>query len=294
MIISASRRTDIPAFYSKWFFNRVRSGYCVTKNPYNPSQVYRVSLKPEDVDVFVFWSKNPEPMMPFLPMLDDSGYRYYFLFTLNDYPKELEANIPPLKARLGTFKKLSSMLGRERVIWRYDPIVISNKTAWDYHRIKFAELSRELEGSTERVMVSLVEYYRKTLSNLAKLEPGKYEFDTGAAGKAETDSLLRSMAETASMRGMEIFSCASGADYGDAGVKAGRCIDAELINGLWDINVSQKKDPGQRKFCKCAVSRDIGANDTCIHDCPYCYATKNHPLAIERYSNHDPESEYLV
>jgi len=293
MIISASRRTDIPAFYAEWFYKRIECGYCVTRNPYNPKQVYRVSLNPKDVDAIVFWSKNPAPIIPGLSVLDDLGYKYYFQFTLNGYPDELEANLPSLKERIKTFKTLSDMVGPKRVIWRYDPIIISTKTDYDFHRRKFSEISGELAGKTARVMVSFVEYYRKTIANLKKLEPLGYEFDTEAVDDSQSVSLLGDLAKTASMAGIEMLSCASAHDFSSVGIKAGRCIDAELINGIWGLNLSQKKDPGQREFCQCAVSRDIGVNDTCIHNCPYCYATKNHSLAVQRYKEHNPDLEYI-
>jgi len=142
MIISASRRTDIPAYYSEWFFNRLRAGYCEAQNPFNPSQVSRIALTREDVDAIVFWSKNPAPMVPRLRELDDTGYRYYFHFTLNDYPKELEAHLPPLEERVETFIGLSRLLGARRVVWRYDPVIISGRTDFRWHRERFAALQR--------------------------------------------------------------------------------------------------------------------------------------------------------
>ena len=138
MIISASRRTDIPALYSKWFMNRIRAGYCRVPNPRNTKQVSRVSLRPSDVEAIVFWSKNPAPLLPHLRELDSSGFRYYFQFSLNDYPWALEPNLPSLSDRTDTFKDLGRILGPSRVVWRYDPIIISNLTPFEYHREMFA------------------------------------------------------------------------------------------------------------------------------------------------------------
>jgi len=162
MIISASRRTDIPAFYSEWFINRIRAGWCFVPNPLNYDQLAYVSLKPEDVDAIVFWSKNPAPIISHLNELDTMGFRYYFQFTLNAYPKVLEPRIPEFSKRIRTFRELGSKLGPMRVIWRYDPIIISNHTPIDFHIAAFSKIATSVKGSTHRVMISFADYYNKT------------------------------------------------------------------------------------------------------------------------------------
>ncbi len=287
MIVSASRRTDIPAFFAPWFMNRVRAGYCLVPNPFNSKQVSRISLLPEDIDAFVFWSKNPQPMIEHLPELDSRGYAYYFLFTLNDYPLWLEPKLPALARRLATFKILSERLGSDRAVWRYDPIVISTATPHEYHRERFSRLSRELSSYTRRVVVSIVHFYRKTDRRLSELERNGIRFDRDAGRRPETLALLSHMSATAAAHGMQIQSCAQERDYAGAGVPPGACIDAGLI-GLLGRPAPHDKDPGQRAACRCVVSRDIGVNDTCLHGCPYCYATSNNELASLRFSTHDP------
>ncbi|MBI5178922.1 MAG: DUF1848 domain-containing protein [Nitrospinae bacterium] len=290
MIISASRRTDIPAYYSEWFSNRAKAGYCLVRNPFNPAQVSRISLLPEDVDAIVFWTKNPAPILPRLDELE--RYRYYFQFTLNGYPKELEAHLPPLEQRIAVFKELSRRLGSRRVVWRYDPVIVSNRTGFAWHREMFSALCQNLAGHTVRVMTSAVEYYKKTERNLSALEG--FVFDKAAVKSPAMEGFFAFMAETARRAGMEVFSCAQERDYSAVGVRPGSCVDGGLINELWGLSLPVKKDPGQRKFCLCAVSRDIGSNDTCISGCRYCYATKDHERAKERYRNHRPDSEMLV
>jgi DNA repair photolyase len=294
MIISASRRTDIPAFYSQWFMNRLQEGYCLVPNPFNPKQVARITLVPESVDAIVFWSKNPAPMLHFLSKIEDMGYRFYFLFTVNDYPKALEPNLPPLAERVSTFIELSEMLGARRVIWRYDPIILSNRTDASYHRKAFDGLCRQLQGRTKRVITSIITLYRKTLRNLAPLENHGYVFDKDPRRNPETETLLAHMAASAAEHRMEIFACAEKSDYTSLGIKRSRCIDAGLILELWGIQVSSKKDPGQRKYCGCALSRDIGVTDTCAHGCPYCYANMNPERALSRYKAHHPSSTALI
>jgi len=290
VIISASRRTDIPALYSDWFMNRVRAGWCAVPNPLNSRQVSRVSLDPRDVDAIVFWSKNPAPMLLHLDELDSRGFRYYFQFSLNDYPAQLEPNIPCLIDRTKTFLSLSSCIGPPRVIWRYDPIIISNVTPGEYHRDRFARIAKELRGATHRVMVSIVDFYRKTDRRLSELERVGFAFDRQAASSAGMAALLRDLATIAGRYDIQVFACAEGHELSGTGIRPGRCIDERLLNSLWALNLRYTKDPAQRDLCLCTVSKDIGMNNTCIHGCPYCYAAGDQDLARRRYGEHDPRS----
>lgn len=293
MIISASRRTDIPAFYSKWFINRIRAGWCQVPNPLKYRQLSYVSLKPEDVDAIVFWSKNPAPMLGYLDELDTLGFRYYFQFTLNDYQKHLEPQVPSLEIRLHTFRKLSIRLKPLRVVWRYDPIIISNHTPPDFHREKFSQIAKALSGFTRRVMVSFTDYYQKTDRRLSSLEKFGYKFDRRAANSRGAWNLLKELAAIAREHDMEIFTCAEERDFSKVGVPPGRCIDGELLSELWSLRGHTKKDPAQRNSCLCVVSKDIGINDTCIQGCPYCYSTRNLTLAQRRYAEHDLDSPVI-
>jgi len=294
MIISASRRTDIPAFYAEWFMNRLQEGYCLVPNPFNPKQVARIPLVPESVDAIVFWSKNPAPMLRFLSKVEDMGYRFCVLFTVNAYPKALEPNLPPLAERISTFIELSERLGPRRVIWRYDPIILSNRTDASYHRKAFDDLCRQFAGRTKRVITSILTLYRKTLRNLAPLEKQGYIFDKDPRRNPEAEKLFTHMAASAAEHGLEVFACAEQRDYTHLGIKPSSCINAGLIRELWGIPVSSKKDPGQREHCGCALSRDIGMTDTCPHGCPYCYSTINPEIALRRYKSHDPNSTAII
>lgn len=294
MIISASRRTDIPAFYSQWFMNRLREGYCLVPNPYNPRQVARISFLPECLDVIVFWSKNPFPILRHLPEVEKMGHPFYFLFTLNAYPKALEPNLPSLAERISTFIKLSRRIGSRRVIWRYDPIILSNRTDAAFHKKMFEDLCGQLAGHTCRVIISVITRYRKTIRSLRALEKQGYVFDREPRNHTETEGLLSEMASSAADHGLETFACAEKKDYTHLGVKPARCIDATLIRELWGIPVASGKDPGQREHCGCASSRDIGMTDTCPHGCLYCYATMNWEIAVKRYQTHDPNSVMLI
>ena len=293
MIISASRRTDIPAFYSEWLMNRVREGFCLVRNPFQPSQIARVSLRPEEVEAIVFWSKDPRPLLTHLSELDQLGFRYYFQFTLNDYSKFLEPNVPALKERVETFRELSRRIGAGRVIWRYDPIIISNITDYAYHRHSFQGLCAQLAGRTERVMVSVVDYYKKTIRNLKALEPEGYVFERRLRANLNLDELLQFMAKTAAKAGLEIFTCAEERNYTEFGIPPGRCIDGELIEKLWGWKNSGTKDQGQRRACGCVKSKDIGETDSCLHHCPYCYATRDGKIAGRNALQHDPSASSI-
>ena len=293
MIISASRRTDIPALYSEWFMNRIRAGWCAVPNPPNIDHVARVSLDPREVDCIVLWSKNPAPMLTHLDELDGRGFRYYFQFTLNDYPAQLEPNIPDVADRINTFLALSRHTGPLRVVWRYDPVIISNFTSLDFHRERFSRVAEELRGATHRVMVSIVDFYRKTDRRLSRLEQEGYVFDRSAESSADTVGLLKDLAAIAHQQAMEMFTCAEDRGFSEVGIPAGRCVDERLMNTIWELGLRYRKDPRQRRLCLCTFSKDIGINDTCTHGCPYCYSTKDPVLAVRRLAEHDPGSPFL-
>jgi len=293
VIISASRRTDVPAFYAKWFMNRIRAGWCQVPNPLNYNQLSYISLRPEDVDAIVFWSKNPAPMVNYMSELDRRGFRYYFQFALNDYPRVLEPGIPSLDERIRTFQRISNQLGSLRVVWRYDPIIISNRTPPSFHIDKFSNIAVALKGYTKRVMVSLVDFYQKTERKLSTLESEGFLFDREAADSQSVWDLLKELSAIAKENQMEIFTCAEERDFSSAGVPPGRCIDGELLYRLWSLHGHTKKDPTQRAACLCVVSKDIGINDTCVHGCPYCYSTQNLVVAKRHYSEHNPESPVM-
>ena len=273
MIISASRRTDIPAFYADWFVNRIRAGYCIVPNPFNPNQVSRVALGPEDVDVIVFWTRNPRPLMRHLAELDARGYRYYFQYTLLDNPRPIDPHVPTLEASLATFRELADRIGPERIIWRYDPIVWSNVTGLEFHRQTYERIAQTLRGHTHRSVISLLDIYRKAEKRLKALAQQGIELATPDEG--DLGKLMRALAELAAANGMEITSCAEPIDLRPFGVRPGKCVDDEYIQRVFGVDVTHDKDPSQRPACGCVASRDIGMYNSCLFGCAYCYATSN-------------------
>ena len=292
MIVSVSRRTDIPAFYSEWFLNRVRHGWCDVPNPFNRNQVSRVTLSPREVDAFVFWTRHPRPLMKYLDELDDLGCRYYFLFTLIGYPARIDPGSPPPGVSIGTFQELSARLGPQRVIWRYDPIVLSDLSGAGFHESNFRRLAQELKGAADRCVISFVKPYRKARARMEAAARGAAEpvnFDG-----PPVQGLLSAISGTARENRMEIFSCAAERDLSSFGINPSRCIDADLISKLFAIETSPLKDPCQRKECGCATSRDIGMYDTCVFGCSYCYATSSPERAKANYAGHGPLSPSLL
>ncbi|MGE5221440.1 MAG: DUF1848 domain-containing protein [Omnitrophica WOR_2 bacterium] len=294
MIISASRRTDIPAFYSEWFINRIRAGYAAVPNPYYPDKVSRVSLRPDHVDAIAFSTRNPRPLFAHLDELDGRGFQYYFLITILGNPPLLDPKSPSLHAALDNFLKLSRRTGPERVIWRYDPIVFSSQTGIDYHLEQFRTIARNLSGATHHCIISFLDDYAKARPRLNTL-PGKgmilYQPDEQ---RDAIGSLTTGLAQIASENHMEITSCAELYDLTPYGVKPGKCIDDELVERLTGKRLTYKKDPAQRKMCRCAESRDIGMYDSCLFGCLYCYATKDFSQSLQNYRQHDPRSPSLL
>jgi hypothetical protein len=230
--------------------------------------------------------------MQYLDEMDSLGLCYYFQYTILGYPREIDPKCPSLEAAVRAFREVSDHVGPKRMVWRYDPIVITEKTPADYHKQRFAEIASELKGQTHRSVVSIVDDYRKAEPRMAALK-GK-----GAAAtdcdSAEFDSLMRELAASAAETGMDITSCAEEIDLSQHGIRNGRCVDSALIADAFGINVSSKKDPSQRKTCGCVVSRDIGMYDSCVFGCPYCYATGNFERARVNCEGHDPQSPSLL
>lgn len=271
--------------------NRIRAGYCCSVNPFNADQISRISLLPDDVEVIVFWTKNPKPLLDSLDELDQRGYRYYFQYTLNGYPKDLEPNLPSLEERIETFRALSEKLGRQKVIWRYDPIILSDKTPADFHTETFARIASELSGFTPRAVISIADEYRAAKGRLSRSNIG---YIPNPLDQEKFPEMMRSISKSADENGMEIFSCAEVMDLDEYGIQHGKCIDNEYIRSVFGFDVISKKDKTQRAACGCVASKDIGQYDTCLHGCSYCYATHSGITLEKNLAQHLDDSPSLV
>ena len=307
VIVSASRETDVPAFYADWLVHRLRDGWCAWKNPFN-GEVRKVSFS--KTRMIVFWSKNPQPMLDKLSEVEALGFRqYYFQFTLNDYVAEgMEPNVPPVAERIDTFKRLADRIGKERVIWRFDPLMLTEKISIDALLERVGNIGQQLKGYTEKLVFSFIDIaaYRKVQKNLAGLGVREFSPDDQiqfAQGLAELNQDLR----------LELATCGELADLSAYGVKHNKCVDDELMVRLfhddaklmdfigaeydmfsgWQIKKS-KKDKGQRKACGCIVSKDIGMYNTCRHFCVYCYANTSKECVLKNVARHNDQSESLI
>lgn len=290
MIVSASYKTDIPAFYGRWFRSRLRAGFCKMVNPYNAHQITTVSLKPEDVSGIVFWTKNIGPFFDGLADVHERGIPFIVQYTINGYPRLLESRVIEAERSVEHFRRVSDTYGSRIPVWRYDTIVFSSETPPDFHRRNFESLAAGMEGFTDEVVVSFAQIYKKTLRNMNQAAK-EHGFTWSDPPDEDKLALLRDLVPMASARGITLKVCSQKAYVVD-GIGEARCVDAERIMavaGRW----LEGKQKGNRKECGCFYSKDIGDYDTCPHGCVYCYAVNSRDLATRRYREHDPDCEFL-
>lgn len=315
LVISASRATDIPAFHADWFMNRLRAGYCVWQNPFNSRQRQYVSF--EKAKVFVFWSKHPASIMPYLSAIKDRGHDFYFQYTLNDYEKVgLEPGLPRLSQRIEQFKRLSDNIGRQRVIWRFDPIILGNGLTIEDTLDRLYTIGREIAPHTEKLVFSFVDWYKKTERELGRIDarlraPSEEEMRQIAQGIVEVERALPSR--------LKLTTCAESIDLHKLGIEHNQCIDSSLLLrlcpdcaefqkaygksahmnqfSLLDLSDTTRakasKDSGQRKPCGCVPSKDIGTYNTCRHFCAYCYANQSQNAVLAKLRTLRQDSEQL-
>jgi DNA repair photolyase len=285
MIISASRRTDIPTYYSQWFLNRIKERYVLVRNPMNTHQVSKINLSPDLVDCIVFWTKNPKPMLEQLEQLKE--YNYYFQFTLNAYGKDIETNVPSKNDELiETFKRLSDKIGPEKVIWRYDPIFLNSKYTVQYHIEYFRKLAKQLTGYTEKCTISFIDFYRKINNNIKELGISELSL-------TQKQFLAENLSRIAFEHGLKMDTCAEDVELKDLGIQHASCIDAKLISRIIGTAIDVEKDKNQRLACGCIASIDIGLYNTCLNGCKYCYANYGINNVMKNSEKYHPTSPLL-
>ena len=271
MIISASRRTDIPAYYFDWFLNRIKEGFVLVRNPMNEHQISRISLSAGVVDGIVFWTKNPVPMLGKLEALEP--YPYYIQFTLNAYGTDMEPFVPSKrKVLVPAFQELSRLLGKDRIVWRYDPILLNKTYTISYHCRYFKTLAKILSPFTNTCIISFFDHYEGITRDIRAPFPD------------EIPKLAGPMSAVAAAYGLSLKTCAEPFDLKEFGISHAHCIDLDRLERISGWRLDCRKDPNQRPECGCYSSIDIGAYNTCHAACQYCYASHN-PSHIPHLNN---------
>ncbi|MBC5689021.1 DUF1848 domain-containing protein [Mediterraneibacter sp. NSJ-55] len=285
MILSVSRRTDIPKYFSDWFFQRIKEQYVYVRNPFNPHQISKIDISPEIVDCIVFWTKNPENMMKRMDEL--AGYTYYFQFTLTGYGTDIEADTAHKREQIiPVFQKLVEKIGRERVIWRYDPILFTERYTEEYHLKAFRQIAEALKGYTEKCVISFLDMYPKIKKNMEDIGRRNPSY-------AEAIALADAFRQIAEENSICLYSCAEKINLEPCRIYPNCCIDKTLIERLTGYKIKAQKDKGQREVCGCMESIDIGAYDTCLNGCKYCYANSSLGTVRVNVKQYDPLSPLL-
>lgn len=285
VILSVSRRTDIPNYYSEWFLNRIKQGYVYVRSPMNAHQISKIILSPEVVDCIVFWTKNPQPLLSRLDEL--AAYPFYFQFTLTGFGKDIERRVPhKKKCMIPIFQELSRKIGKERVIWRYDPIIFTKNYTPEYHLKAFEQIAGELRGYTSKCVISFVDVYTKNQKNINAL-------NSFFLPENELTAFSKKLAFIANANDIKVATCAESVDLSSCGIEHNCCIDKELIEKIIGYKLRAEKDKNQRKECGCIESIDVGTYNTCKNGCQYCYANNNQESVFQNCKLYDVNSPIL-
>lgn len=284
MIINTGNRTDIPAYFSKWFFNRIKDGYVYVRNPYYFNQIVKYRLSPEVVDCLAFCTKNPEP---FLSRIDEiKDFSQFWFVTITPYNKDIEPNVPSKGKVIESFKKLSNIVGSKNIEWRYDPIFINDKYSIQFHREAFEEMASSLSGYTNYCIISFVDLYESTKRNFINIKEVSYE---------NRNILAKEFVSIGKKYNIKIKTCLEGEDYSKYGVDCSGCMTKGVIERAINNNIKVPISKiATREGCNCLLGNDIGVYNTCAHGCVYCYANYNHNIVKDSIKNHDPNSPLLI
>lgn len=283
MIINTGLRTDIPAFYAEWFCNRLQEGFVYTRNPYYPNQVTKYRLTPDVVDLFVFCTKNPEPMLAHMDLL--APYGQYWFVTITPYGKEIEPNVPDKDTVMASFRKLSAVVGADSMGWRYDPVIVTDEYTVEWHIAQFERMAGCLAGYTDTCVISFLDLYRKTLKNFPQGRQVRQE---------ERIRIGREFIRIAAKYHMVIRPCAEGDELAAYGADCSGCMTKNTFENAIRAKLNVPKLKPQRGECACLMGKDIGQYDTCGHLCKYCYANSDAEAVRANMRQHDPRSPFLV
>lgn len=284
MIINTGSRTDIPAYYSDWFYNRIKEGYVLVRNPYYPEQVTKYLLTPELVDVLAFCTKNPEPMLARIEEL--KHFPQFWFVTITPYGKDIEPHVPEKEMVMESFKRLSNMVGAHAVSWRYDPIFIDEKYTLEFHLKTFAQMAENLRGYTNQCVVSFIDLYEKTKRNFPEVK---------AVTKVEQERLTEEFVRIGKENGMTIRLCCENTTLEKYGADISGCMTQEVIEDAIGFSIAVPKSvKSPRPECGCVMGNDIGTYNTCGHACVYCYANYDRKTVVNNMKLHDVNSPFLI
>ncbi len=284
MIINTGSRTDIPAYFSEWFYNRIKEGYVLTRNPYYPEQIIRYRLDPDVVDCLVFCTKNPEPMLERLEEI--RRYKQFWGVTITPYGKEIEPYVPEKTQVMDSFRRLSEKVGIYAISWRYDPIFISEKYSLEFHIHTFEQMAKNLSGYTDNCVISFIDRYAKTRRNFPQVREVR---------KEEREQIGKAFVEIGTAYGIQIRSCLEGTELERLGVECSGCMTKEVIERAIGSSLNIPKNYHYaREGCRCLLGNDIGMYNTCGHGCLYCYANYDREIVEMNRKNHHPESPLLI
>ena len=284
MIINTGGRTDTVQYYSQWLLKRFEEGFVLSRNPLFPNKVMRYSLDPDVVDCVVFCSKNYLPILPRLHEITDR-FNTYFYYTITAYGRDVEPGVPSIKESIETLIRLSEMVGRGRVAWRYDPVLLTEIYTVSVHEKTFSSMAKTLAPYIDRCIFSFVEMYRKLEVNMSELIPLSVE---------DMNTLAEILGRYANEKGIYIQTCGTDADYSRYGIHQSGCMTLDILGKANGIEFRNLKHKGMRKGCHCIESRDIGASDTRLKGCRSCYANKSPRKAWANSQFHDPSSPLLL
>lgn len=283
MILNTGSRTDIPAFYSNWFYNRLEAGYVLARNPYNPSQITRYELRPELIDCIVFCTKNPRPMFERWKELE--AYKTFWHVTLTPYGREIEPRLPDKKQIMLSFRELSKRVGPDCIGWRYDPIFLLGRYTPEFHLKAFKFMAERFKGYTHQVVISFIDLYEKTKRNFPQVQ---------AVPAAQQQELTRALAAIAKDNGMKLYLCLESPSLAGDNVDTTGCLSQAVLERALGCRLNVPKGKPAREGCNCLLGADIGAYNTCPHCCIYCYANYDREGVLRNWKRHDPYSALLI
>ncbi len=283
MIISTGMRTDIPAFYSKWFLNRIKEGFVYVRNPYYPNKVTKYLLNPQVVDCLCFCTKNPIPLIPHLDEIND--FKQFWFITITPYGNDMEPNVPDKTKIIKAFKEISKRIGKNGISWRYDPVFYSDEWNLEHHITAFEKIAKALKGYTNSCVISFLDMYEKVKRNAPGIRPPT---------RQEQMELGEVLSKIAKENGITIRTCCEGTHLARFGIDVNGCQTKEVIERAIGTKLNPPKRKNARAICSCLLGQDIGAYDTCGHLCKYCYANMDKQMVLSNMKKHDPDSPFLI